>query len=139
MKASLRPGIKYEHKFLLPPTKTVPALYPEAEEFLAMPEVFATGFMVGFLEWACIKCINPHIDWPTEMTLGTHIDVSHLAATPPGMEVTANVELIEVDGKRLIFQVEAHDGVDVISKGRHERYIVNKERFDAKVGEKLKR
>lgn len=139
MKASLRPGIKYEHRFLLPPTKTVPALYPEAEEFLAMPEVFATGFMVGFLEWACIKCINPHIDWPTEMTLGTHIDVSHLAATPPGMEVTANVELIEVDGKRLVFQVEAHDGVDVISKGRHERYIVNKERFDAKVGEKLKR
>ena len=138
MKASLKPGIKYEHRFLLPPTKTVPALYPEAEEFLAMPEVFATGFMVGFLEWACIKCINPHIDWPTEMTLGTHIDVSHLAATPPGMEVTANVELIEVDGKRLVFQVEAHDGVDVISKGRHERYIVNKERFDAKVGEKLK-
>jgi fluoroacetyl-CoA thioesterase len=44
-----------------------------------------------------------------------------------------------VDGKRLVFQVEAHDGVDVISKGRHERYIVNKERFDAKVGEKLKR
>jgi len=139
MKASLRPGIQYQHRFLLPPTKTVPALYPEAEEFLAMPEVFATGFMVGFLEWACIKCINPHIDWPTEMTLGTHIDVSHLAATPPGMEVTANVELIEVDGKRLVFQVEAHDGVDVISKGRHERYIVNKERFDAKVGEKLKR
>ena len=139
MKASLKPGIRYEHRFLLPPTKTVPALYPEADEFLAMPEVFATGFMVGFLEWACIKCINPHIDWPTEMTLGTHIDVSHLAATPPGMEVTANVELIEVDGKRLVFQVEAHDGVDVISKGRHERYIVNKERFDAKVGEKLKR
>ncbi|MBI4807681.1 MAG: thioesterase family protein [Nitrosomonadales bacterium] len=139
MKASLKPGLKYEHKFLLPPTKTVPALYPEAEEFLAMPEVFATGFLVGFLEWACIKCINPHIDWPTEQTLGTHIDVSHLAATPPGMEITANVELIEVDGKRLVFQVEAHDGVDVISKGRHERHIVNKERFDAKLGEKLKR
>jgi fluoroacetyl-CoA thioesterase len=139
MKPSLRPGIKYEHKFLLPPTKTVPALYPESEEFLAMPEVFATGFMVGFLEWACIKCINPHIDWPAEMTLGTHIDVSHLAATPPGMEVTANVELIEVDGRRLVFQVEAHDGQDLISKGRHERYIVNRERFDAKVSEKRKR
>jgi fluoroacetyl-CoA thioesterase len=139
MKVSLKPGLKYEHRFLVPSSKTVPALYPEAEEFLAMPEVFATGFMVGLLEWACIKCINPHIDWPNEMTLGTHIDVSHLAATPPGMEVTANVELIEVDGKRLVFQVEAHDGVDLISKGRHERYIVNKERFDAKVGDKLKR
>jgi fluoroacetyl-CoA thioesterase len=139
MKPSLKPGIRYEHRFLLPPTKTVPALYPEAEEFRAMPEVFATGFLVGFLEWACIKCINPHIDWPQEMTLGTHIDVSHLAATPPGMEVTASVELVEVDGRRLVFQVEAHDGVDLISKGLHERYIVNKERFDAKVGEKLNR
>lgn len=139
MKPSLQPGLKYEHKFLLPPSKTVPALYPEAEEFLAMPEVFATGFMVGFLEWACIKCINPHIDWPREMTLGTHIDVSHQAATPPGLEVTATVELIEVDGRRLVFQVEAHDGVEVISKGRHERFVVNREKFDAKLSSKQTR
>jgi fluoroacetyl-CoA thioesterase len=139
MKDTLKPGIRYEHRFLVPSSKTVPALYPEAEEFLAMPEVFATGFMVGFLEWACIKCINPHIDWPKEQTVGTHVDVSHQAATPPGLEVTATVELIEVDGKRLVFSVEAHDGVDVISKGRHERFVINKERFDAKLGEKLKR
>ncbi|TNC96780.1 MAG: hypothetical protein FD121_1021 [Gallionellaceae bacterium] len=139
MKDSLKPGIRYEHKFLVPSSKTVPALYPEAEEFLAMPEVFATGFMVGFLEWACIKCINPHIDWPREQTVGTHVNVTHQAATPPGLEVTASVELIEVDGKRLVFSVEAHDGVDLISKGRHERFVINKERFDAKLGEKLKR
>jgi fluoroacetyl-CoA thioesterase len=139
MKESLKPGIKYEHKFLVPSSKTVPALYPEAEEFLAMPEVFATGFLVGFLEWACIKCINPHIDWPKEQTVGTHINVTHQAATPPGLEVTASVELIEVDGRRLVFQVEAHDSVEVISKGRHERFIINKEKFDAKLGEKLKR
>ncbi len=139
MKDTLKPGLKFEHKFVVPTSKTVPALYPEAEEFLEMPEVFATGFMVGFLEWACIKCINPHIDWPAEQTLGTHINVSHLAATPPGLEVTANVELVEVNGRRLVFRVEAHDGVDVISKGLHERVIVDKERFQAKVGEKLKR
>lgn len=139
MKETLKPGIKYEHKFLVPSSKTVPALYPEAEEFLAMPEVFATGFMVGFLEWACIKCVNPHIDWPIEQTVGTYINVSHQAATPPGLEVTATVELIEVDGRRLVFQVEAHDGVEVISKGRHERFVINKEKFDAKLGEKLKR
>jgi fluoroacetyl-CoA thioesterase len=138
MKDTLKPGLKYEHKFIVPPSKTVPALYPEAEEFLAMPEVFATGFMVGFLEWACIKCLNPHIDWPVEQTVGTHINVSHQAATPPGLEVTATVELIEVDGRRLVFQVEAHDGVEVISKGRHERFIINRERFDTKVGEKRK-
>ncbi|MEJ2213232.1 MAG: thioesterase family protein [Gammaproteobacteria bacterium] len=133
MKDTLKPGIKYEHKFLVPPSKTVPSLYPESEEFLAMPEVFATGFMVGFLEWSCIKAINPHLDWPEEQTLGTHINVSHEAPTPPGLEVTASVELIAVEGRKLVFSVEAHDGVDLISKGQHERFIINKEKFDAKV------
>jgi len=139
MKDTLKPGLKYQHKFVVPSSKTVPSLYPEAEEFLAMPEVFATGYLVGLLEWACIKCINPHIDWPSELTLGTHINVSHQAATPPGLEVTANVELVEVDGRRLVFQVEAHDGVEVISRGLHERVVVNKERFQSKLGDKLKR
>jgi fluoroacetyl-CoA thioesterase len=129
----LKPGIRYEHRFVVPATKTVPALYPEAEEFLAMPEVFATGFLVGLLEWACVKAINPHLDWPLEQTVGTHIDVSHSAATPPGMEVTATVELLAVEGKKLIFAVRAHDGVDVISEGQHERHVVVKERFDARV------
>ena len=136
MKETLKPGIKYEHKFMLPASKTVPALYPESEEFMAMPEVFATGFLVGFLEWACIKAINPHLDWPREQTVGTLIDVSHQAATPPGLEITATVELLEVSGRKLVFAVEAHDGVEQISKGRHERYIIDKEKFDAKVDKK---
>lgn len=139
MKETLKPGITYEHRFVVPSSKTVPALYPESEEFLAMPEVFATGFLVGFLEWACIKAINPHLDWPAEQTVGTHIDVSHEAATPPGLEVTARVELIEVSGRKLVFDVEAHDGVDRISKGRHERFVIDKQKFDAKVGAKAGR
>lgn len=134
MKETLKPGIRYEHKFMVPQSKTVPALYPESDEFVAMPEVFATGFLVGFLEWACIKAINPHLDWPQEQTVGTHIDVSHEAATPPGLEVTATVELIAVEGKKLVFTVEAHDGIDLISKGRHERFVINKEKFDTKLG-----
>ena len=136
MKESLQPGIRYEHKFRVPPSKTVPALYPEAEEFVAMPEVFATGFLVGLLEWACIKAINPHLDWPREQTVGTHIDVSHTAATPPGLEVTVNVELLAVEGKKLVFAVEAHDGVDLISQGRHERFVIDKARFDARIAAK---
>ena len=138
MKDTLRTGIKYEHKFIVPVSKTVPALYPESDEFLAMPEVFATGFLVGFLEWACIKAINPHLDWPYEQSVGTHINVSHLAATPPGLQVTAKVELIEIDGRKLVFVVEADDGVDLISRGLHERYIIDKKRFDAKMSEKQK-
>ena len=137
MKESLKPGIQYVHTFRVPPSKTVPALYPESDEFVAMPEVFATGFLVGFLEWACIKAINPHLDWPGEQTVGTHIDVSHEAATPPGLMVTASVELIAVEGRKLIFAVEAHDGVDLISRGRHERFVINREKFDAKLGAKL--
>ncbi len=133
MKETLKAGIRYEHKFTVPHSKTVPALYPESVEFMAMPEVFATGFLVGFLEWACIKAVNPHLDWPQEQTVGTHIDVSHEAATPPGLEITATVELIAVEGKKLIFSVEAHDGIDLISKGQHERFVINKEKFDAKV------
>lgn len=136
MKETLQPGIKYEHKFVIPESKTVPALYPESEEFALMPVVLATGFLVGLLEWACIRAINPHLDWPQEQTLGTRIDVSHEAATPPGLEVTVVVELISVDGRRLIFNVEAHDGVELISTGRHERFIINNERFLAKVGKK---
>jgi fluoroacetyl-CoA thioesterase len=136
MKDSLKPGIKYEHKLKVTLSKTVPALYPESEEFVAMPEVFATGFLVGFLEWACIKAINPHLDWPREQTVGTHIDISHDAATPPGFEVTATVELIAVEGKKLVFSVEAHDGVESISKGRHVRFVINKEKFDARLASK---
>ena len=136
MKETLKPGIRYAHKFIVPQSKTVPALYPESDEFMAMPVVFATGFLVGLLEWACIKAINPHLDWPQEQTVGTHIDVSHEAATPPGLEVTTTVELIEVEGRKLVFVVEAHDGIDLISKGRHERFVINKEKFDAKLGVK---
>lgn len=136
MKDTLRSGITYEHPFVISESKLVPALYPESEEFLVMPEVFATGYLVGFLEWACIKAINPHLDWPEEQTVGTHINVSHEAATPVGLEVVARVELVEVDGRRLVFNVEAHDGVDRISKGVHERFIINRRKFDAKLSEK---
>jgi fluoroacetyl-CoA thioesterase len=139
MKDTLKPGIESTFTFHIPGTKTVPALYPESAEFQEMPEVFATGFLVGFLEWACIQAVNPHIDWPQEQTVGTHIDVSHVAATPAGFNVTAKIKLIEVDKRRLLFEVEAHDGVELISKGRHERFVINKDKFDSKMKEKMAR
>ncbi|MBR9911890.1 MAG: thioesterase family protein [Gammaproteobacteria bacterium] len=134
MKESLRVGIRYQHTFLVPESKTVPMLYPEAAEFLVMPEVFATGFLVGLLEWSCILAVNPHIDWPREQTLGTHIDVSHEVATLPGMEIIANVELVNVEGRKLTFSVEAHDGIDTISRGKHERVVIDHQRFVDKLG-----
>ena len=139
MKDTLKPGIEHEFRFRVPASKTVPALYPEAPEFQEMPEVFATGFMIGFLEWACIVAIKPHLDWPAEQTVGTHVNVSHSAATPPGLEVTARVKLVAVDGRRLTFEVEAHDGVDTIARGTHERFIIQRDRFNEKARAKGQR
>jgi fluoroacetyl-CoA thioesterase len=136
MKQTLEPGIEYDFGFSVPDTKTVPALYPEAPEFQEMPQVFATGFLVGLLEWACIKAINPYLDWPEEQSVGTHIDVSHSAATPPGLRVTVKVKLMTVEGRRLVFEVAAHDGVDLISKGTHERFVIDRARFSEKVRRK---
>jgi fluoroacetyl-CoA thioesterase len=139
MKPSLKPGIEHTFTFRVSKLKTVPALYPEAPEFQEMPEVFGTGFMVGFLEWACIKAINPHLDWPEEQTVGTHINVSHAAATPPDFDVTARVKLTGVDGRRLTFEVEASDGIDLISKGTVERFIINRSKFVEKVNQKAQK
>lgn len=132
MKPTLKPGIEYEKCFLVPPSKTVPNLYPESEEFRAIPEVFATGFFVGLIEWACIEAINPHLDWPREQTLGTHVDVSHEAATPPGLEVTVRTRLTKVEGRRLLFEVEASDDAGIIGRGNHERFIIDASRFAEK-------
>ena len=137
MNETLQPGVRYEHRFVVTDRQTVPALYPESDDFAQMPAVLATGFLVGFLEWACVLAVNPHLDWPREQSLGTHIDISHEAATPPGLELTATVELVEVDGRRLVFAVEASDGVDVISRGRLERVVVTRESFDARLGAKV--
>jgi len=133
MKDSLKPGIEYELKYRVPESKTVPHLYPEAPEFQVMPRVFATGFMVGLMEWACLLAILPHLDWPSEQSVGTHVNLSHSAATPPGLEVRAKVKLVEVDGRRLVFEVEANDGVDTICKGTHERFLINAAKFVERV------
>ena len=138
MKDTLKPGLCGELSFRVPDTKTVPHLYPEAPEFQAMPRVLATGFLVGLVEWACLRIVNPHLDWPREQTVGTHIDVSHLAATPPGLVLTARAKLVRVDGRRLTFEVEADDGIDVISRGTHERVVILREAFDAKLADKAR-
>ena len=137
MKDSLKPGLEHSFQFTVTDAKTVPNIYPEAVDFQAMPRVFATGYMVALLEWACVDAIKPHLDWPAEQSVGTHIDVSHQAATPPGLTVTVQVRLDAVDGKRLKFSVGAHDGVDTISEGTHERFVIDAEKFNARLQKKI--
>lgn len=136
MKATLQAGLHYCFTFSVAANKTVPYLYPESASFQQMPPVLATGYLVGLLEWACIEAIKPHLDWPREQSLGTHVNFSHLAATPPGMTITVDVRLDKAEGRKLTFSVAAHDGVDKISEGTHERVVIDAERFNAKVAEK---
>ncbi len=98
-----------------------------------MPKVLATGFMVGLFEWACIQAINPYIDWPEEQTVGIDVNLNHVAATPPGHTVTVRGTLEKVDGRKLTFSIVADDGVDKISEGTHDRFIINAAKFNAKV------
>jgi fluoroacetyl-CoA thioesterase len=136
MKNSLKPGLTFEFKFKVPENKTVPYLYPESPEFQVMPKVLATGFMVGLFEWACILVINPHIDWPREQSVGIDVKFSHIAATPPGLTVTVNGKLEAMDGRKLSFSIVADDGVDTISQGTHDRFIIDAAKFNSKMAAK---
>ena len=135
MTHSLLPGLSHSMTFTVPREKTVPFLYPESEQFARMPEVFATGFMVGLMEWCCIDLIAPHLA-EGEGSLGTLVDVTHEAATPPGMTVTVEATLERIDGRTLIFNLLARDETDIIGRGRHGRTVVNWQRFTEKVAKK---
>ncbi len=139
MKDTLQQGLTYEFTYTVPENKTVPHLYPEAEEFQVMPNVFATGFLVGLVEWTCIKALKEHLDWPNEQTVGISADMKHMAATPPGLTVTVKATLETIDGKKLTFSFIADDGIDTITKGTHERFVINHEKFTANLESKIKK
>ena len=136
MTETLQPGMTFEFSYDITPERTVPYLYPDLEEATQMPEVFATGYMVGLMEFACIKFINPHIDWPRQQTVGIHINVSHTAATPPGMTVTVKGRLDAIDGRKLSFSLKAFDDRDLISSGSHDRFIIDAGKFNASIEKK---
>lgn len=138
MKNTLLTGLTHEFRFMIPESKTVPHLYPESPEFQLMPNVLATGFMVGLCEWTCIQAIKPYLDWPREQTVGIDVQLSHTAATPPGFIVTVKVKLVKVDGRKLTFSITAKDEKETISEGTHERFIIDAARFNNKLNMKIK-
>jgi fluoroacetyl-CoA thioesterase len=138
MKATLKRGLKLRFPYQVPANKTVPYLYPEIADFQAMPAVFATGFMVGLMEWTCMQLLAPHLD-AGEGSLGVHIDVSHTAATPPGLTVLVDAECVAVEGPRVSFIVKAQDGIDPIGEGRHQRFIVAWDKFNSRLADKARK
>lgn len=135
MRPILRPGMVETLSFEVPREKTVPFLYPEAPEFQAIPEVFATGYMVGLMEWCCVRSLAPALE-AGEGSLGTAINVNHAAATPPGSHVTVTATIEQVDGRSITWRVVARDEIDVIGEGTIGRTMVRWERFNQKVAEK---
>jgi predicted thioesterase len=93
--------------------------------------VFATISMIGLMEKTCLESVLSFLE-PGQDTVGVHVNVSHCKATPAGMKVWCESELVEIDRRRLIFRVAAYDEVGLIGEGTHERFIIDKERFISK-------
>ena len=101
----------------------------------ALP-VFGTPFMCALMEEAAWKSIAPHLE-EGQSTVGTRLDITHDSATPVGMEVWAESEVTQVDGRRIVLKLAAYDRKGLIGQGTHERFIVTDERFLSKTARKL--
>lgn len=98
-------------------------------------KVFATPMMIALMEQTCNESVTPYLE-AGQGTVGTHINVSHCAATPVGMKVWCDSELIDVDRRRLTFKVTAFDEKGLIGEGTHERFIIDTAKFQQKTNEK---
>ena len=100
--------------------------------------VLATPRMIALMEESAYKCIDKYLE-EGQSSVGTYLDVKHLAATPVGMEAYAESEVTEVDGRRVVFSVKAYDEKGLIGEGKHERFVVLSEKFVAKTYQKLEK
>ena len=98
-------------------------------------KVYATAMMIALIEKAAVYSVEPYLE-EGQGTVGTHVNVSHRSATPLGMKVWAETELIEIDRRKLVFKVAAYDERGLIGEGLHERFIIDNERFQAKADSK---
>jgi fluoroacetyl-CoA thioesterase len=125
-------GLKYKQSITVTPDLTVPSVSPHFPGFHDMPAVFATAFMVGFVEDTCVAALKPHLA-SGQRSVGTHVNVGHSAATPIGMKASCEVELVEVEGRKLRFKVLCTDEKGPIGEGFHDRVLIDLERFLARL------
>lgn len=97
--------------------------------------VFATPALIALMEETCWRSVADQLDEGCG-SVGTLLEIKHTAPTPVGMDVTCESELIEVDGRRLVFHVQAHDAKGLVGEGRHERFVIQNEKFQAKANAK---
>lgn len=133
--ATLSVGLCHSETLTVAARHTVPEVEPTWAGFADMPPVLATAMMIGFVEQTCIMGLRPFLS-AEQRTVGTHVDISHIAATPVGMTVTASVELIGIEGRALLFKVQCRDEGGVIGEGTHRRAIIDLNRFNQRLQEK---
>ncbi len=124
----LKAGMRHAETITVEDRLTVNRVVGEFAPGTDMPPVLATAYLIGFVEWTCMRLLEPYLE-PQHRSLGTQVNLSHSAATPVGMKVTAEVTLESVDGRRLTFSVVCRDAADVICEGQHQRFVVDIERF----------
>ena len=134
-KDSLRPGLAHTETITVTDRLIVPEMADFFYNFASMPPVLATAYLVAFVEWTCVRALADHL-LPGEASVGTHVDLSHSAATPVGMKATAEIELIEARGRKLRFKVACRDERDEVAAGFHERFVIDQARFLEKLAEK---
>ncbi|WP_424931750.1 thioesterase family protein [Amaricoccus macauensis] len=131
MKPGLDIGHRAEFARKVPSHETVPRLFEDSELLHKMPDVYATAYMVGFMEWACCEHLAPFYD-QGECSLGIQVDMSHTAPTVPGMTVTVTSEITAIEGRFVSFKVVARDDAGQIGEGMHRRALVDTDTFAAK-------
>jgi fluoroacetyl-CoA thioesterase len=124
----LKPGLRHSVTITVAEALAVPAQAQLFDPLTEMPPVFATAQMIAFVEWTCVAALAPYLS-PDQRTVGTRVDMTHTAATPVGMNVTADIELIEIDGRRLRFKAHCRDEIEPIGEGFHERTVIDYARF----------
>ncbi len=124
----LQPGIIFRQTMIVEEAFTGLALSRSIVGLADMPPVLSTAFMVGLIECTCIEGLRPYL-LDGEHTVGTLIDVSHIASTPIGMRVSAEARLVAVVGRKLRFLVTCHDEHEAIGKGNHERTLIRPTSF----------
>ena len=131
----LKPGLRYSETLTVSAALSVPAQARLFDPATDMPPVFATANMIAFVEWACVHALAPYLG-ADQRTVGTRVEMTHTAATPIGMNVTAEVELVEIRDRTLRFRVACRDEKDPIGEGFHERTVVDHARFMARLARK---
>lgn len=127
---AIEPGLVKEMTITVPESDT--ARFTGGE---SLPPVLATPRVISYLERTAHYAVYPLLA-PGQTSVGTMVNMRHLAPTPVGMEVRFRVELIEVDRRRLRFKIEAFDAVEKVAEGEHERFIVDEDRFYQRLADK---